>query len=39
MSDYVSDLRLKQDFVYCGQNKAKVYYEAQRSAPPAETRG
>jgi len=38
MSDYISDLRLKQAFIYCGPNKAKVIYETQRSAPPVEPR-
>jgi len=38
MFDYVSNLRLKQSFVYCGQSKAKMIYETERSAPPVEPR-
>ena len=34
-ADIVFDARLKHGAAYCGKNKAKVYYEAQRSAPPA----
>jgi len=34
-ADIVFDARLKHVVAYCGKNKAKVYYEARRSAPPA----
>ena len=34
-ADIVFDAWLKHVVAYCGKNKAMVYYEAQRSAPPA----
>jgi len=35
MTGIVFDVCLEQIIAYCGQNKAKVIYEARRSAPPA----